>query len=216
MRLIATSDTHKSVDLTRKGWFPDADVFVHAGDLMRTGYVTEWYAMLEWLAKAPYKTKLFTPGNHDFHLQVYPGPALQELRQAGVTVIGLPGNSHYSAYKLPNGMTLLGLPYVTGLPRWAFNIAEKDLAYHLSQVGKHDIVVSHSPVYGYLDQLADGTHCGLKLYRQYQEKHKPALWINGHIHESYGSMEANSTRFHNVAMCDRQYEHTNPPHIIDI
>lgn len=222
MKILATSDTHKAVNIDRcdengNPWFPeDIDVFVHAGDLMRTGYVTEWYPMLDWLSRLPYSKKLYVCGNHDFHLQVYPGPALQELRQAGVTVIGLPGNSHYNSYKLPNGMSLLGLPYVTGLPRWAFNINEKDLAYHLANVGKHDIVVSHSPVYGYLDQLADGTHCGLKLYRQYQEKYKPLIHICGHIHESYGSIEANGTRFYNVAMCDRNYQHVNKPQIINI
>lgn len=216
MRILATSDTHKPMNIDRKGWFPDADVFVHAGDLMRTGYITEWYAMLDWLSRLPYHTKLFVPGNHDFHLQVYPGPALQELRQAGVTVIGLPGNSHYMSYKLPNGMSLLGLPYVVGLPRWAFNISDKDLSYHLSNVGRHDVIVSHSPVFGYVDQLPDGTHCGLKQYRKYQEKHTPRVWINGHMHEAYGHVTANDTRFYNVAMCNRNYQHVNPPVIIDL
>lgn len=222
MRILAISDTHKPVDIYRTHtdgtpWFPeDVDVFIHAGDLMRTGYASEWYPMLDWLSRLPYKIKLFTPGNHDFHLQVYPGPALQELRQAGVTVIGLPGNVHYNSFKLPNGMSLLGLPYVTGLPRWAFNINKKDLEYHLNQVGHHDVVVSHSPVFGYVDQLSSGEHVGMHEYRKYVDKHKPKIVISGHIHESYGTVENAHTKFYNVAMCNRSYEHTNPPIIIDL
>lgn len=216
MRLVVTSDTHKPVDIHRQGWFPDGDVFIHAGDLMRSGYVTEWYPMVDWLSRLPYKIKLFVPGNHDFHLQVYPGPALQELRQAGVTVIGLPGNSNYSSFKLPNDMSVLGLPYVTNLPRWAFNINEKDLDYHLNTVGGHDIIVSHMPSYGVLDSIAEGRHVGSRVYKRYQAKHKPKYWISGHIHESYGTMESNGTKFYNVAMCNRDYQHQNPPMVIDI
>ena len=91
MRIVATSDTHHVVDVST---IPDGDVFMHCGDLCRTGYPDDFECQLEWLAKLPHKTKLFTPGNHDFHLQVYPGPALQQLREVGVWVVGLPGNTH--------------------------------------------------------------------------------------------------------------------------
>jgi len=212
MRLVLTSDTHSPV---RPGDIPDGDVFVHAGDLLRTGYVTEWPAALDWLAALPHKIKLFVPGNHDFHLQVYPGPALQDLRRAGVVVVGLPNNPHYETYLLPNKMSLLGLPYVTGLPRWAFNTTEVELCAYLKRVGRHDVVISHAPVYGILDQVST-VNSGITAYRSYLLEHTPLLWVHGHIHECYGSALVEGCQFYNVAMCNRKYEHANAPVIVDL
>jgi Icc-related predicted phosphoesterase len=214
MRLVATSDTHKPVDV--KKWIPDGDVFVHAGDLMRTGYPSDFEAQLDWLNELPHKLKLFVPGNHDFHLQVYPGPALQQLRSVGVVVVGLPGNTHYASVRLENGMTLLGSPYVTNLPRWAFNATEEQVWSFLKRMGRHDIVVSHAPVRHILDSPAEGKNVGLEAYRSYIRVYNPSHWIHGHIHECYGTERHKNTDFHNVAMCNRAYEHANPPMVIDL
>lgn len=223
MKLIITSDTHYPVDVHRtdsegNAWFPDDPdiIFIHAGDLMRTGYPDDWDRCKEWLSELPYKIKLYTPGNHDFHLQVYPGPALQELRNIGVKVIGLPGNNNYNSMKLPNGMSLLGLPYVTGLPRWAFNTTEEELENHLHIMGGHDIVISHAPAYGLLDTLTDGTHCGIEAYRKYIDIYNPRVWVSAHIHESYGMTRYKNTNCYNAAMCNRAYKHANPPILIEI
>jgi len=218
LRIVATSDTHYKVDV--KKWIPDGDVFSHAGDLMRTGYPSDFEEQLEWLAELPHKTKLYVPGNHDFHLQVYPGPALQQLRNVGVTVVGLPGNTHFQTYVLDNGKRVLGLPYVTGLPRWAFN-ATPDIIHDVlvsatRTDGKPDIVVSHSPVNGFLDTVPGNKHVGIDAYVPFRRGVKPAYWICGHIHESYGEMVYDETTFLNVAMCDRNYQHVNPPKVFDI
>lgn len=214
MRLVATSDTHFKVDIS---FIPDGDVFVHAGDLMRTGYPSDFAEQLEWLAALPHKTKLYVPGNHDFHMQVYPGPALQELRAIGVWVVGLPGNIHYSSYKLPNGMSLLGLPYIINLPRWAFNVEEEVIEEHLKRVGKHEIIVSHMPPKYCRDQV-NGIHTGVNAYWEYSLANRPLHWIFGHIHECYGSEKRDlfPTIYHNVAMCDRSYQHVNKPLVLDL
>lgn len=212
MRLVATSDTHKKVDIA---FIPDGDVFVHAGDLMTTGYPDDWKEQLEWLAALPHKKKLYIPGNHDFHIQVYPGPALQELRKAGVTVIGLPGNDRFAYHILENGMMLLGLPFVKNLPRWAFNQEESEVEDYLNRMPGCAIVVSHSPIYKILD--GDGTfHAGMRCYRKYLEKYNPRYWIHGHIHEAYGHERIGNTDVYNVAMCDRQHNHVNQPLILDL
>lgn len=212
MKLIATSDTHSKVDIS---FIPDGDVFVHAGDLMTTGYPDDWKQQLEWLAALPHKRKIYVPGNHDFHIQLYPGPALQELRKIGVTVIGLPGNDMFSYATLDNGMTLMGLPFVKNLPRWAFNYTELEVEKYLSSMGKHSIVVSHSPIYGILD--GDGTfNAGFKCYLQYLNQHNPLYWIHGHIHEAYGHAKSGNTDIYNVAMCDRSYNHVNKPLVLEL
>lgn len=215
MRIVATSDTHAVPTMP----IPDGDVFVHAGDLMVRGYPSEWEERVEWLASLPHKTKLFVPGNHDFHMQVYPGPALQDMREAGVTVVGLPGNNHYASHRLPNGMSLLGLPYVTNLPRWAFNTTEDDLYKYLKSVWnaftQHDVIVSHAPVLGILDTNNAGKNTGIDSYLRYLNL-RPKVWISGHIHEAHGSVEKDGCRFYNVAMSDREYKHANPPTVIDL
>lgn len=212
MRLVATSDTHKKVDIA---FIPDGDVFVHAGDLMTTGYPDDWKEQLEWLAELPHKKKLYIPGNHDFHIQVYPGPALQDLRRVGVTVIGLPGNDRFAYNVLENGMMLLGLPFVKNLPRWAFNQEEVEVEAYLNRMPGCAIVVSHSPIYKLLD--GDGTyHAGFRCYKRYMEKHNPRYWIHGHIHEAYGHEKVGDTEVYNVAMCDRQHNHVNKPLVLDL
>lgn len=220
MRLVVTSDTHVPVDT---GIIPDGDVFMHVGDLMTTGYPDDFSKQLEWLAELPHKIKLYTPGNHDFHLQVYPGPALQELRSAGVTVVGLPGNTNFYTYTLPNKMTVLGLPYVTTLPRWAFNIdthEETELYKVLrSSYRAVDIIMSHSPVNGILDLSArDNEHAGMGSYRTLVDDGilAPKYWFSGHIHEAYGHVKYKNTDFYNVALCDRKHQHVNPPIVLDL
>jgi Calcineurin-like phosphoesterase len=214
MRLVATSDTHHTVDIST---IPDGDVFVHAGDLCQTGYPDDWAKQLEWLAALPHKLKLYVPGNHDFHIQLYPGPALQELRSIGVWVVGLPGNIHFASHKLPNGMSLLGLPFVTNLPRWAFNVDEEEIEKYLKTVGYHDIIVSHAPPRYCLDKVG-GNSVGIGSYWEHAATHRPKHWIFGHIHEGYGNLknEFLPTEFHNVAMCDRTYTHANKPLVLDL
>lgn len=225
MRIVATSDTHYPPFVKRQDTLlhdvyeptiaiPDGDVFIHAGDIMRMGYENEWEGVLEWLARLPHKHKYYIPGNHDFHLSLYPGPALQQLRSIGVVCVGLPGNNHYCSVTLPNGMSLLGLPYVVDMPRWANSMEnEAELEYHLQIVWPqhHDIVVSHSPVFGCLDHGK-----GIKVYRKYLLNQPPRIWISGHIHEGYGHMHVNGCDLYNVAMCDRAYKHANSPMVIDI
>lgn len=212
MRIVATSDTHKKVDISI---VPDGDVFIHAGDLMTTGYPDDWKEQLVWLAELPHKEKLYVPGNHDFHICMYPGPALQDMRKIGVKVIGLPGNDMFATHTLDNGMILLGLPFVKSLPRWAFNTNEYKVREYLERMPACDIVVSHSPVYGILD--GDGSfNAGFKCYVDYIKKHNPKFWIHGHIHEAYGYRKFINTDVYNVALCDREHNHVNPPLVLDL
>jgi len=220
MRIIATSDTHYPVkDISI---IPDGDVFIHAGDLMQNGYPDEWNPCLTWLAALPHKHKYYIPGNHDFHVKNYPGPALQDLRKIGVTVVGIPDNPNYRKVILPNGMVMAGLPFVLDLPKWAFNISWQELDDNLKKIGPSDIVVSHCPLKGILDTNTQGEHVGIcggyhqYIYHQYIRQYKPHTWIHGHVHESYGIAAFEGCKIYNVAMCDRHYKHANPPMIIDV
>lgn len=215
MKIVATSDTHFpfSQDLIEEG-----DVFIHAGDLMYSGLPNEWYPRVDSLkALEGYRTKLLVPGNHDYHLQNYAGLASSELRKAGVFVL-----TDYRPTVELDGVKYLGIPFVTGLPGWAFNREEEwvlDWLRNVTKDFKPDVVISHAPVYGILDAVypdkekyRDQLHVGGQAMNRwfYAQDIAPKLWVHGHIHESYGAEKVEDTMFMNVAMCDRNYEQVNP------
>lgn len=219
MRIVATADTHFPFSADK---VPDGDLFIHAGDLMYSGYVGEWYPRLESLAALPHKYKILVPGNHDFHIENYYGIAKAELRRsAGVTILGVDRPIIEIERK-----RFLGIPYVTGLPGWAYNRGEEWLAEYLSSsTWDADIVVSHGPCFGKLDAVnpkgntTKEQNCvgsWAQAYWWKSLKKKPELWFNGHIHESYGELHEDGTSFYNVAMCDRDYEQNNPCVVVDI
>lgn len=219
MKIVATSDTHFPFDPVE-----DGDVLIHAGDLMMDGGPQEWHARVESLRAQPHKTKIYVPGNHDFHVELYQGVAIAELRRAGITVLGLT-----RSVMQVEDVRIAGLPWVTGLQGWAFNRDEQWLYDYMRTVispARPDIIISHEPVFNILDAIhpemekaKDQVHVGSLAYNKWFHDHdtvRPKIWINGHIHESYGTTEHEGTRFYNVAMCDRNYEQVNPPIVVEI
>lgn len=174
---------------------------------MYTGYVDEWNPLVGSLAGVKAPAKLLVPGNHDFHIQNYRGIAKAELRRTANTTLvdGL--------HKLPNGQMMLGIPYVTGLPGWAFNVEEDWLYKWLKEQGEPDVVVSHSPPYRILDNYF-GSLAMNKWF--YELEKKPEVWICGHIHEAYGAERIERCTFYNVCMCNEKYEQANPPVVIEL
>jgi calcineurin-like phosphoesterase family protein len=211
MRIVATSDTHFPVDTSL---IPDGDVFIHAGDLLEMGDPSEWYECSEWLADLPHKRKIFVPGNHDFYFMHYPGPAFWQMQTMGFEVLGHPlGNA---TTELPNGMTVLGIPFIKDKARWAFNSTELEVYQHIMKYPA-DIVVSHVPIANVLDVDWSGfPPSGFESYIIYLRQYQPKLWIHGHVHETYGHERVLKTDVYNVSLCDRQYRHINPPLVIDI
>lgn len=221
MKIVATSDTHFPFAKYR---IPPGDVFLHAGDLMYTGYPDEWYPLVGCLKALEHPVKLLVPGNHDFHIDNYCGVAKSELRGAGVSLVGV----HQPIVEIED-IKLLGIPFVTGLNGWAFGqLTEETLLRYLRQVqtlGIPDIVVSHMPLRGVLDALhpEEASNrkrelCGSRALRTWFDElpRKPKHWFCGHIHESYGTAELDGCRFYNVSMCDRDYAQTNPPMVIEV
>lgn len=214
MKIVATSDTHFFVD---PSIVPPGDVFIHAGDLMDRGYESEWEDCLAWLAELPHQKKYLIPGNHDFHLLNYPGPAIQDLKWIGVEVIGHPLSS--KRVTLPNGMVMIGSPWVTNLKRWAFNTDEQMAHDYIMSLGPADVVVTHSPIHGYLDEvmtIKGKIHTGIETYDDYRTRFNPKVWIHGHIHEGYGHIKVDNTDIYNVSLCDIEYIHRNMPMVIDL
>lgn len=209
LKLVATSDTHFYPTLP----IPDGDVFVHCGDALYGGTQKEYDRFLAWIAALPHPIKLYCPGNHDLHVQYYKGPVYGDMRDAGVYVLDGSYNSSSGKwyYKLPNGMRVIGCPWVKNLPAWAFNHTEEGIYGNLEAMGRADIVLAHSPPAGILDRANSNSHYGTSALRKYIEKFEPYYVFCGHVHEGYGYKKHNNTHVYNVSMCDLDYKHTNPP-----
>ena len=222
MKILATSDTHFAFD---PSYWPEADVFIHAGDAMYTGCPDEWKDVKHSLNLVPAKKKFYVPGNHDFHPQNYRGIAKEELRkEAGVKLL----DDYDPIATLPNGWTVFGIPFVEGLKGWAYNREAEWIRDYCEgwflDGDAPDVVVSHSPPYRILDTPTPGNqdpktqHWGSWGLRYWFDrlKKKPKLWFCGHIHESHGHEVVDGCHFHNVAFCDRDYKHTNAYRLVEI
>lgn len=215
LRLVATADTHFPFSPDK---IPEGDIFAHAGDLMYSGYIAEWEPRLKSfddlrVGREPkFEEMIYVPGNHDMHVDHYTGPSNQDLRRVGVKMLGT--HPKHMTMKLSNGMVVLGLPFVVGLPGWGFNREEEGLDSLVYMLPKADIVISHSPPR--INGMDGKGNWGVEAWALYQQIHKPSIWINGHIHECYGEYAHNGTMFYNVAMCDRKYEQVNPAMVIEL
>lgn len=68
VRIVAISDTHdKHHNIDPASW-PDADIFIHAGDFTRKSKPKEFQRFREFLKNLPYKHKIVIPGNHEYGL----------------------------------------------------------------------------------------------------------------------------------------------------
>ncbi len=216
MIIVATSDTHKPFDASL---VPDGDVVILAGDLMYEGTPDEWPGILASIAALPHKRKIVVPGNHDYHIQNYLGVVKAQLRKAGATLL-----TEESPMVTIDGVVFGGIPFVTGLYGWAFNRREDEIETYIEanqELFGADVLITHAPPYRILDQVPRAGSVGCMAYNKFYWSRglEPKHWVFGHIHEGYGTHrthpEAN-TLFHNVAMCDRNYDQVNKPHVFEV
>lgn len=208
MKFVAISDTHcrhKSLKL------PKGDAIIHAGDLTYKGERTEVLDFLDWFARLNYTYKIFIAGNHDFYfekkspaiLQTVIPPQVIYLNDSGVTI---------------NNINIWGSPVTPWFYNWAFNRARgADINRHWKLIPPQtDILITHGPAYGILDQIINGNNTGDKDLRKRIEEIKPKVHICGHIHEAYGSTKLGGTRFINATVLNESYELVNPPVVFEL
>jgi Icc-related predicted phosphoesterase len=79
-----------------------------------------------------------------------------------------------------------------------------------------DILVTHGPPHGILDDTIQGMRVGCEdLYKRVMEV-KPKYHIFGHIHYGYGMKITDETIFLNAASLGERYEYRNKPMVINI
>lgn len=206
MRILALSDIHGQFDRFAASSLPEADIVLICGDFTNLGirrpvevaYAEQWMRAMA----AHYPQVLYVMGNHDLGMSnAYferEGIPIQNITRL-VTVQGglrFVGADQSPCFDLPE----LALDWERMTPD-----ADVDAAYFAS-LEAADIVVSHCPPFGFLDEYRrpdSGDHLGSPGLRRYIERVQPLLVVCGHIHEGSGEAMLGRTRILNVA---RRYQ----------
>jgi Icc-related predicted phosphoesterase len=205
MRLISLADTHNMhADIP----IPDGDIIIHAGDCTDGGTRNETANFLKWFSQLPHKHKILVPGNHDFFFE-----KPENLKK-------LPANIHclIDSGITINGINFWGSPVTPGMGNWAFNRERgAGIRKHWEHIPKDtDVLITHTPPYGILDEIEGGIHLGCEELRYLLGNVEPELHLFGHIHYSAGSVKLSPTQYHNISILDEALQIWQSPLVVDI
>jgi hypothetical protein len=173
--VLIFSDIHNDTRALEKLMSVDADAYICAGDLV------SWARGLEKMAPllAPKAERVYVlPGNHESERDI-----AEFCARHGCM------NFHEAKVEV-SGVRFAGLGYSTPTPfdtpgEWS----EAEMALRLEQFAewKPHVLVCHAPPHDTaLDRIKPGLHGGSRAVREFIEKHQPAHFFCGHIHEAEG------------------------------
>lgn len=209
IRIVCVSDTHFYHQHLK---LPEGDILVHAGDFMGFGDMERHIAEFnQWLGEQPQAHKIVIAGNHDSLFESSPGVARALLTNA----IYLEN----SGVEL-EGLRFWGSPVQPTFHEWAFNVDRGDpiRRYWAMIPAGTDILVTHGPPFGILDQEGRATpHLGCEELAKAVQRVEPKLHIFGHIHGGYGELRsANGPHFINASVLKKKHMHFNHPYVVDV
>jgi Icc-related predicted phosphoesterase len=208
LKIVCISDTH-GLHHRMAHVIPDGDILLHAGDITRSGEVEDLPAVNYFFENLPHRIKIFVPGNHDWIFESDPVNAKAEVPAATCLID--------SGIEF-EGLKIWGSPWQPEFHRWAFNLPRGEaLARVWSQIPEGtDIVITHGPPAGILDQCADGKREGCEDLAARIAKISPHLHLFGHIHEAYGHQTIGKTLYLNASICNLAYRPVNRPFVINL
>lgn len=206
MKFVLISDTHERHSQVR---VPDGDVLIHAGDFTMLGEEEHIENFNHWLGKLPHKYKVVIPGNHELGWS----PAKQALLTNATHVL-------IDQELMIDGFKLYGSPYTPTFGGWAFMLPRGQSIYEKWLQIPHDtdVLITHGPPRGILDNTPSGELCGCSDLRYVVQGINPRLHVFGHIHNGYGVYRDGISRtiFVNAAVVNEQYEPANKPITIEL
>ena len=211
MKFTVISDTHNLH--SRLKFSEITDCIIHCGDATNKGGITEFRHFCKWFGSLPFKHKIFVAGNHDKGLCSENRQILLEfLKEEGI--IYLENESYFL-----NGIHIYGSPITPKFGNWGFGRQRgEEIAKTWALIPPNvDILITHGPPYGILDQNYSGWHCGCEELAKIIPTINPKFHFFGHIHEFGGqSKKMGPTTFVNVSFLDEYYSPKNSPFIFEI
>ena len=204
MRITAIADVHGN-----EPRIPPCDLLLIGGDILMGGQGAPDQAGVLKVVTGPWVVEhrmsgvgavVAVAGNHDFIFQESPEqvPPLpwHYLEDSGVEA---------------EGLKIWGSPWQLPYFDWAYNMKEEELEKKWALIPDDtDILVTHSPPYGFGDKTRDG-HCGSRTLLERVKQVKPKLHVFGHIHIGYGVYPTADTIFVNAALVNASYQLQNQP-----
>lgn len=220
LKIVTISDTHNK---HKQILVPYGDIIIHAGDISGRGHAKEVLAFLKWYGSLSHKHKILVAGNHDFGFENKDRAILEKAcKDSGIIYLNDSG-CHIEE------INIWGSPVQPEFCNWAFNRSRTKeessnfgRGYYHEYIGTHwdmipagtDILVTHGPAYGILDQVRMlgspnmGAHVGCELLADKILEIKPKLHVSGHIHEGRGVFvdKRNTITYVNTSSLTERYE----------
>ena len=171
MKILTISDEECPFlwDYYVPGKLDEYDLIISCGDLS-----SKYLSFLVTMAKCPV---LYVHGNHDAGYKYNPPEGCDCIDDAlvvynGVRILGLGGcrKYHPGAHQYTEKQMRLRI----ALLKWKIHL-----------LGGVDIVVTHAPPEGLGDD-DDPAHWGFAAFREFLDKYRPAYFVHGHVHMTYG------------------------------
>ncbi len=176
VKLLVFSDIHGDYAALERQMAVEADYYIAAGDLTNWGRDLDRSG--EILRSRADRVRVL-PGNHESEAQI-----AAFARKFGLT------DFHGRSFEA-GGFHVAGLGYSSPTP---FNTpgeySEGEIAQRLAPFAALSplILICHCPPAGTaLDRVREGVHAGSRSVREFIEKHQPAAFFSGHIHEAAGA-----------------------------
>jgi len=223
MKITCISDLH--------GYLPNlkenCDLLCIAGDICpisnhNISYQCWWvnYRFLPWLENLKKQGKYikcyWIAGNHDFIFEDKSKTQIYWRRFLNAAAFYLQDTTmcfcDEQLESLPT-YRICGTPWQPQFCDWAFNLSEKRLAEKFNLIPEGvNILISHGPPYGILDETREGLLVGSKaMLSRINALPDLKLFICGHIHEGYGQIEINGVHYVNCSLMDVNYQPNNSP-----
>ena len=161
LEVYAFADTH---GIHRKLQVPEnVDIVICAGDTVEDNLVgDEFDDFIEWFASLPCKWKIFVPGNHELSFELDQADGIiQRMTDKGITVLE-------DAIEDCDGVIIGSIGHNV-------MIAQEDIPTDI------DILVTHYPPYGILDEGMGSTEI-----LNFVLNSQPKYHLFGHIHSTSG------------------------------
>jgi len=215
MKIVCISDVHCKWN---KLIIPECDLLVSCGDYSFKGERHVVKDFHKWLNKQPAKHIISVQGNHELWVE-------KNFQEAKAIALEVCPRVHFVEEDIIEieGIKIFCSAVTPFFHNWAYNkYRGEDIKKHWDRIPQVDIIATHGPVYGILDELVypDGTltgaHVGCQDLLDAVKRIKPDLHFCGHIHnQGAQQVHQDGTSFYNASICDEMYYPSNAITIVD-